>query len=174
MVAGASIPSPRALPAQHVDVLATLEAPWISFKSFYNSVSSPVLPQDEGQGWKFLSFPRTGLSGDQPSSWSYLRPLPWVTSLTQTHIWLRKGLVMSNKRHSCDSGNSRGFTSSVLGTGDKTKYYFVFYHGPQHIFLGSEGATIQPITVTLSHILDLALPQLFYLIRPLGGIISEN
>lgn len=62
-------------------------------------------------------------------------PLSHLISINSGVVEKGALLLLNKKRRSYCSGNSRGFISSVLGTGDKTKYYFVFYRGPQRIFL---------------------------------------
>lgn len=104
-------------------------------------------------------------------------PLSHLISINSGMVEKGAQLLVNNRRHSYHSGNPRGFISYVLGTGDKTTYYFAFFHGPQHIFLTIFGGVdpIQPIMLILSNTFNLAFHHLFYLTMPLeGDTISEN
>lgn len=60
-----------------------------------------------------------GSSGRQLPSWTYVAPS-------------QKGLIMNNRRCSYDSGNSKGFWSTVPGTWNKADIFFIISHSLCH------------------------------------------
>lgn len=86
------------------------------------SLQSPSFPR--GLGWEHWKFQPSDhmivSSGNQPPSRSIQRSTE-ICLISRNPCVVEKGLVMTNERCPCHPGNSKGFRSSVSGTGDKVQ-----------------------------------------------------
>ena len=93
-----------------------------------SSTSSPaLLSQGQGWDWKFQpSNHRVGSPGDQPhpSLWPQSHFINITSGVIERGLWW----ITRHLYHAHHLRNSKGFRSSVPGTGMKTKYRFLYIH----------------------------------------------